>query len=860
MASTVTLSKALAALTQATAVQSGTCAVMGNPTDSSSSLLPIDTIKAYCQSGTASAETVEAISASLAALGENVEAIALRTASVSADDLPVRYLGAAATYDAGAQLLKSLSLQSLNNQGFWYFSMNGVRVLCQLEIKAIGSRAVATIYGGVRAGTDGTLTQDGAYHILTTYYQDGTWAGWAEYFDATKVTALETRATSLETRAAAVEAKATANATAIDANAADIQTNANGISTLKASVETVTQTAAATQSAVDTHETRITALEGTSGTQGDSIDALNASLTSLSSRTATVENAAKANTANIAANTASVKTIDSRTQGVSATDLPVRYLGAAATYDAGAQLLKSLSLQSLNNQGFWYFSMNGVRVLCQLEIKAIGSRAVATIYGGVRAGTDGTLTQDGAYHILTTYYQDGTWTGWAEYFDATKLTALEARVDEMQLFYGVEWDTRVTDPTLTRIGSPTLHRTLPIQSQMRGCLLADDGTVNEYLPEGDWTAATRDGSRGQVMVEIPRHWRKCEADGTIRRVKLSTLPLPGYREVPLMYVSAYEAALDRTNKKLASVVNLTEQYRGGNGYKAYDADDFTLLGRPVNLTARPALRQYARSRNGGATSQWNTFTCQAWRTIYWLFAVEYATRNCQLPYNAQPTAEGYRQGGLGPGVTTIAWGNSTVPFDTQRAAGVGAYTGWTVMCWFNPFVPCGHTDSLGNGTGVVSYTLPKWYGVEGAAVEVPRYRGLENLFGHLLTILDGCNLAERADGTGLDAYVTDDPSLFNDTDTDGYALAGTLPLSPSAAYVKDILLGDDGHILCKETGGGSTSCFCDAYYSASLGSAIGALQVGYLASAGAAAGLAFQGVYAATYTNAQHGARLTFHP
>ena len=840
MASTVTLSKALAALTQATAVQSGTCAVMGNPTDYSSSLLPIDTIKAYCQSGTASAETVEAISASLAALGENVEAIALRTASVSADDMPVRYLGAASTYDAGAQLLKSLNLQSLNNQGYWYFSMNGVRILCQLEIKAIGSRAVATIYGGVRTGADGTLTQDGAFHILTTYYQDGTWAGWTEYFDATKITALETRATSLETRATAVEAKATANAAAIDANAAAIQTNANGISTLKASVETVTQTAAATQSAVDTHETRITALETESGTQGDAIASLQTSVNSVENRTAA---------------------IDSRTQGVSATDMPTRYLGIVQTYDAGAALLKALNLSDLNNQGYWYFSMNGVRILCQLEIKAIGSRAVATIYGGVRAAADGTLTQDGAFHILTTYYQDGTWAGWAEYFDATKFAALEARVDEMQLFYGVEWDTRVTDPTLTRIGSPTLHRTLPIQSQMRGCLLADDGTVNEYLPDGDWTASTRDGSRGQVMVEIPRHWRKCEADGTIRRVKLSTLPLPGYREVPLMYVSAYEAALDRTAGKLASVVNLTEQYRSGDGTTTYDADDFTLLGRPVNATARPALRQYARARNAGATAQWNTFTCQAWRAIYWLFAVEYATRNCQLPYNAQPTAEGYRQGGLGPGVTTIAWGDGTVPFATQRAAGVGAYTGWAVMSWFNPFVPCGHTDSLGNGTGVVSYTLPKWYGVEGAAVEVPRYRGLENLFGHLQTILDGCNLVERADGTGLDAYTADDPSLFSDTDTDGYALAGTLPLSSSTAYIKDILLGDDGHMLCKETGGGSTSCFCDAYAGKTdLNGAIGTLYEGGHATAGAAGGLSNHSVYKYDYSNAQYGARLTFHP
>ncbi len=832
MASTVTLQKALAALTQATSLASGAYAVTANPTDGSSAIVSAETLKAYCQNGMAAASALDTVSESLNALAKTVETVNARTASVAADDLPVRYLGAASTYDGGAALLKGLSLGSLSNQGFWYFSMNGVRIICQLEIKAINSRAVATIYGGVRVGTDGTLTQDGAFHILATYYQDGTWAAWTEYFSASALTAVADRATALETRATNVEAKAAANATAINVNA-------NDITTLKASVDTVTQTAAATQSTVSTHETRITALEGTSGTQGDAIASLQTSVNSVEARTAAIE---------------------SRTQGVSATDLPTRSLGTVTSYDGGAALLKGLSLADLSNQGYWYFSMNGVRILCQLEIKAINSRAVATIYGGVKVGTDGSLTQDGAYHILTTYCQDGTWAEWTEYFDASKLAALEARVDEMQLFYGVEWDTRVTDPTLTRIGSPALHRTLPIQSQMRGCLLADDGTVNEYLPESDWTSSTRDGSRGQVMVEIPRHWRKCETDGTVRRVKLSTLPLPGYKEVPLMYVSAYEAALDHTNSKLASVVNTSEQYRGGNSTTAYDTDDFSLLGRPVDAKNRPQLRQYARGRNAAATAQWNAFTYQAWRAIYWLFAVEYATRNCQLPYNAQPTAEGYRQGGLGPGVTTIAWGDSSVPFDTQRAAGVGAYTGWAVMCWYNPFVPCGHTDSLGNGTGVVSYTLPKWYGVEGAAVEVPRYRGLENLFGHLLTILDGCNIVERTDGTGLDAYVTDDPSLFNDTGTDGYALAGTLPLSPSTAYIKDILLGDDGHILCKETGGGSTSCFCDAYYGSSIGTVIGALQVGDFASADAAAGLMFQSVNKYTALNLQSGSRLTFHP
>ncbi len=777
---------------------------------------------------------------------------------IGSDDMHVRYLGAATSYDDITSLVKAIDLSSLDNQGLWYVSMNGVRVLLNVEIKYIGdtstaARAIVTLYGGVSVNGSNSLSQDLALHILTISYDSNGWGEWKEYYNAADLAKAQTDITALQTRATAAEKTISAAQSSIT----DLQGKTATLETKAATAETNIKTL---QTKASTAETNITALQTRATTAESSIKTNAESIKANATNIAANAESIKANAAGIATNTAGIKALESRTQGVSATDLPTRYLGAAATYDDGAALLKALSLADLSNQGYWYFSMNGVRILCQLEIKAINSRAVATIYGGVKVGTDGSLTQDGAYHILATYCQDGTWAEWAEYFDASKLAALEARVDEMQLFYGVEWDTRVTDPTLTRIGSPALHRTLPIQSQMRGCLLADDGTVSEYLPESDWTSSTRDGSRGQVMVEIPRHWRKCETDGTVRRVKLSTLPLPGYKEVPLMYVSAYEAALDRTNKKLASVVNTSEQYRGGNGTTTYDADDFSFLGRPVNIIARPQLRQYARERNAAATAQWNAFTYQAWRAVYWLFAVEYATRNCQLPYNAQPTAEGYRQGGLGPGVTTIAWGDGSVPFDTQRAAGVGAYTGWAVMCWYNPFVPCGHTDSLGNGTGVVSYTLPKWYGVEGAAVEVPRYRGLENLFGHLQTILDGCNIVERTDGTGMDAYVTDAPSLFNDEGTDGYALAGTLPLSPSTAYIKDILLGDDGHILCKETGGGSTSCFCDAYNGSSIGTYIGCLHVGDRADAGGRGGLSQHGVYEYGHSNAQHGSRLTFHP
>ena len=101
---------------------------------------------------------------------------------------------------------------------------------------------------------------------------------------------------------------------------------------------------------------------------------------------------------------------------------------------------------------------------------------------------------------------------------------------EEQCSYGIQFDTTVSTPTCTRIGNTDLHKSVPIQSRMKGCLLDDNGKVVEYLDPRDWTGQVRDGSRGQVMVEIPLHYRKFETDGTIRRVRISEQPLPGYHQ------------------------------------------------------------------------------------------------------------------------------------------------------------------------------------------------------------------------------------------------------------------------------------------------------------------------------------------
>ena len=128
---------------------------------------------------------------------------------------------------------------------------------------------------------------------------------------------------------------------------------------------------------------------------------------------------------------------------------------------------------------------------------------------------------------------------------------------EEECSYGIEFDTAVSSPACTRIGNLSLHKSLPIHSRMKGCLLNDDGEVVEYLNPSNWTGQTRDGSRGQVMVELPMHYRKFETDGTKRRVRISEYPLPGYHLVGKRYVSAYQATIQRSTTTLCSVVNLS---------------------------------------------------------------------------------------------------------------------------------------------------------------------------------------------------------------------------------------------------------------------------------------------------------------
>lgn len=59
------------------------------------------------------------------------------------------------------------------------------------------------------------------------------------------------------------------------------------------------------------------------------------------------------------------------------------------------------------------------------------------------------------------------------------------------LAYGVEWDSTNSSPVLTRIGNMSLHKSLPIQSALRGCV-CQGKRIMYYLDPNDWSKKVLD--------------------------------------------------------------------------------------------------------------------------------------------------------------------------------------------------------------------------------------------------------------------------------------------------------------------------------------------------------------------------------
>lgn len=415
--------------------------------------------------------------------------------------------------------------------------------------------------------------------------------------------------------------------------------------------------------------------------------------------------------------------------------------------------------------------------------------------------------------------------------------------NENELWYGVKFDlANSSSPDGVRTGNMEMHKTLPIQSKMRGCTISNTDNTKKYLKANDWTkwedgtTSSQDSSGVGVeaFVEIPEHYRLLIAtpDNTVE-IRMSEYNLPGYTKVEKKYIGAYEGSV---NLDSSSHNNLLR----------------TQVRNTAPIVSKTRTEFQTMARNNNRTNNWNIYTYDAHRDLTWLFVVEYATLNSQKAFNANLTAEGYHQGGLGEGVTT-------------GAVKVNGADTWS-------FVPCGTTNSLGNGTGIIEYTHTNT-NAEGAStgtkvVNVPRYRGIENPFGHVWKNVIDVVVA----GTDNSVYICKDYTKFGtfeggDNPTAeqliaaGYELQDFKESIITSQYVKKLVNNNQADLFPTVVGNGAsaTTYYCD-YHWTSATATPRTLLLGGCSGHGSAAGLfALVSGFGLYSSVASVGTRITFY-
>lgn len=357
--------------------------------------------------------------------------------------------------------------------------------------------------------------------------------------------------------------------------------------------------------------------------------------------------------------------------------------------------------------------------------------------------------------------------------------------------YGVEWDVTVADPTCTRIGNPLFHKSLPIQSEYKGCVVKN-GKLQYYLNPNDWTKTSNgsnsnlDGTDGDVMIHTPKFYGKSGSNGNKRWVRISTVKVDAsWVEIPEMFISAYRNTIytDGDTTKIASVVSTDAKYRGGGRRSSYDeylaTDQFkTDLGKPVSNISRTTMRTYA-----AATGQ-ELLCYKFYKWIfYWNYVIEYANFNSQKEFNSELTSDGYHQGGLGPGLTTLDWG--------QWSSYNGNYA----------ITPCGYTNEFGNFSGVKAIQLQS----PEKTLYANRWRGFENPFGDIWTNLEGIVIKRDAAKANSNVYTTTDVSKYGEDyslfDIAGVEIAqdgwiGTFDLGSKAEIIPSSIAGSESTYKC----------------------------------------------------------------
>lgn len=359
-------------------------------------------------------------------------------------------------------------------------------------------------------------------------------------------------------------------------------------------------------------------------------------------------------------------------------------------------------------------------------------------------------------------------------------------------------------------GSLEALKKLPETLGLGRYLVADDLTMRKLDPKDstkfeDGSPAALDGSMGQCMWCWSRPWYFTTwREGSRSYWAITLKPIEGrtsYR-IPVGGTSWLGAGvMDRTENKLCSVISEDERYRGGNGAAltlannakrpALDTPQATMLGMAATAISTTTFGTNARKRGDGWEANW--FVAQA--AVEILLLVIMGDRNTQAAFKEERDANGLYQGGFGTGVTDMP--------------------DWNGYNANNPVIPTSVGLEMGDGTGLVSYSLPASESTEDQETpyktfNVPVFFGLVHAgYGHLWRWVRGLTISQEA-GVKTEVYVAKSmAAAFNPNSIEGLKKVAECP--QKEGYIKRKSF--EG--LCAmptEVGGSSSTYYCDYFY------------------------------------------------
>jgi hypothetical protein len=357
---------------------------------------------------------------------------------------------------------------------------------------------------------------------------------------------------------------------------------------------------------------------------------------------------------------------------------------------------------------------------------------------------------------------------------------------------------------------------LPINGLIRCAVQNEDGTINYFLNDLDWSkkddgsAADLTGGDGDVVQLVPKFYEKhtLRTDGK-HEYYFSMQKLPGYTVHPAFWngtteedysvVAVYKAHKDAGTGKLQSI----------SGVKA-----------TTNIT-RAQFRAAAELAGGYLENLYK------WEMRAKLIALEFGTFDVQ---NA-----------IGRGITDVV------------------YAAWSTYNGCNPIINEGEGDSLASGTGTVDVTVDDFPTVGNSiTVQVVKWRGIENFYGHLWEFLDGVNILNHEADFASYAYLCANPANFADNTGSNYTNKGELALEDG--YYDAPLA--NGLILPGRVTGSSSTGMASYYYTryndleVGFGTDWRVLVVGGSAYSGSPAGLLVSANSVSAFDYAYIGARL----